>query len=182
MVLTQQKRTLCCPRNSGDQRSTATFRESDLSGLGLTNVLFSRFSFNFQFPRTIRIRDGRRLVADRKRSELILWGIAGGAMALATAALFDHFGRFELARPTGFAMMVVAVVVKVCWRLRDRLWFWIVVIAIGALHVPLIMLIRWPTGWVPGAVAYPFVILDLIVYIAVIDLLEKLFGGETSTT
>lgn len=40
-------------------------------------------------------------------------------------ALFDYFGRFDLARPTLVSMAVLGFAIAVKWKLRGRVWFWI---------------------------------------------------------
>lgn len=78
-----------------------------------------------------------------------LWYIVIIVVAFPMVPLFDHLGRPEFERPAYFALGLILLVVKVCRDLRGQLWFWITIIAIAALHVPLLML--------TGRVARPLV-------------------------
>jgi hypothetical protein len=73
--------------------------------------------------------------------------VVGSALS---AALFDHFGRFDLVLPVLNSIIVLGFLVALKWKLRRFVWFWITVTIVAALHVPLILLIPWTTKWVPA--------------------------------
>ena len=54
-----------------------------------------------------------------------------------------HSGRLDLALPILNSIAVIGVVVALNWKMRRRVWFWIAITIIAALHVPLIMFIPW---------------------------------------
>lgn len=37
------------------------------------------------------------------------------------------------------------------WKLRRNTWFWVVMIIIAVLHIPLLLFVPWTTRWVPAA-------------------------------
>lgn len=101
------------------------------------------------------------------------------AVAAPVVLLLHYLGRPTLERPAAVAVIVMAVALKIYWYLHRRWWFWLAMVLIGALHVPIILLVPWPAGWVPAPIIIPFATLDLIVVFALISLLEKL-NGEAS--
>ena len=90
--------------------------------------------------------------------------------------LFVRFGRFELARPTFFSIVVVVFTMALKWELRGRVWFWAAMVSIAALHIPLILCVPWTTRWIPGRVMAPIAAADVAGMVALITLLEKRFG------
>lgn len=114
-----------------------------------------------------------------KQMRLPWWGVLCGIIASALVAwLFDHLGRFDLARPTLYSVVMVAIAAAIKWKLRRHLWFWITMTVIAALHVPLILLVPWTTKWVPAIVIIPFGIADLYVMLAILSVVEKLVEGR----
>ena len=53
--------------------------------------------------------------------------------------VFDHLGRFDLARPALYSIAMLAIAIK--WKLRRHVWFWITLVVI----VALILFVPWTT-------------------------------------
>ena len=87
--------------------------------------------------------------------------------------LFDHFGRFDLARPAVVSMAVLCFAIAVKWKLRGRVWFWITMAVFVVLHILLILSVTWTTGWVPAAVSTGIGTVDLYVMLAIVCVVEK---------
>ena len=105
-----------------------------------------------------------------KKMRLPWWGVLCGIIGSTLSAwLFDHFGRLDLALPTLIIIGTLGFAVVIKWKLRRRVWFWITMTAIMALHVPLILLVPWTTKWVPAPVLVPFCVADLIVMLAILS-------------
>ena len=98
------------------------------------------------------------------------------AIAAPVVLLLHHLGQPTLERPAAVAVIVMAVAFKIYWYLHRRWWFWLAMVLIGALHVPIVLLVPWPAGWVPAPIIIPFATLDLIVVFVLLSLLEKLDG------
>src|SRR5579863_2936910 len=75
--------------------------------------------------------------------------------------LFDHFGKFELARPALYCIGMLGIVFALKWNLRRHVWFWITMIVIILIHILLILSVPWTTKWVPAIVIVPFGIADV---------------------
>src|SRR5579863_3751729 len=121
-------------------------------------------------------------MAKDSQRKTILFAVVVIAVVFPLIPLFDHLGRPELGRPAFVAVAVLALTVKVCTELRGRLWFWISMVAIAACHVPLILLLPWPTHWIPAPVVFLFAIVDCAVVLAIIGLIEKLVRRTANPT
>jgi hypothetical protein len=87
--------------------------------------------------------------------------------------LFIHFGKFALARPTIFFRDYDRHSIAMRWELRSRVWFWITMAVIVALHLALILFVPWTTKWVPAIMTIPIGIADLYVMLAILSIVGK---------
>ena len=118
---------------------------------------------------------------DRKM-RLPWWGVLGIILGgLPALILFDHFGKFNLARPTLTSAVVVVIAIALRWKLKGHVWFWITMIVLAALHVPLLLAVPWTTRWVPAFVIIPIGMADLYLMLWVLSVVGK-FMGEQKTT
>jgi hypothetical protein len=102
-------------------------------------------------------------------------------IALPLFVFFGHIGKDNLGYNVGFCLATVIIVVMICWDLRFKVWFWTVIAILLLLHIPLLMKVRWPEGWVPWVVLFPIGLADGLVYLGVIKLVEKVIGGDQSS-
>jgi hypothetical protein len=107
-------------------------------------------------------------------------GLAVFVGTILVVLLSFYFGRLELAAPTAYSMATLVVAIAFKWKLRRHVWFWAVMFAIAALHVPLILYVPWTTDRISPVVAAPFMAADLTVIVAILTLLEKRFEKSTS--
>jgi hypothetical protein len=115
---------------------------------------------------------------DRKM-RLPWWGVLGIILGgLPVLILFDHLGKFNLARPTLTSVVVVVIAIALRWKLKGHVWFWITMIVFVALHVPLVLLIPWTTRWVPAFVIIPIGMADLYIMLLVLSVVGKFMGGS----
>jgi hypothetical protein len=112
----------------------------------------------------------------------ISWRVKLGVFlgTLFMGLLFVRFGRFELARPTFFSIVVIVFAMAMKWELRRCMWFWAAMLAIAALHVLLILCVPWTTRWIPALVMTPIAVADVVGIVALITLLEKQLGKATA--
>lgn len=87
--------------------------------------------------------------------------------------LFDHFGKFNLFLPAFNCVTVLGFAIAVKRSLRRRVWFWITMTIIAALHVPLILFVPWTTKWVPALAIAAIDSADLIVMLAILAVVGK---------
>ncbi len=121
------------------------------------------------------------ITAEDRRMRLPVWGyilIPVGAFLL--FALFDHFGKLALARPTVFSVSTIIIAVAMRWRLKGRVWFWITMASLAALHAPLILFVPWTAKWIPVLVIIPIGIADLYAMLWVVSVVEKVMREPTA--
>lgn len=85
-------------------------------------------------------------------------------------------GRLDLAMPTLNSLGVVGFTVFVKRSLARRAWFWLVILAAAALHLPLIFWVPWGTRWVPAFVVAGIDSLDFCLILYAIDAIGKIIG------
>jgi hypothetical protein len=64
-------------------------------------------------------------------------------------------------------MLIIAIALR--WKLKQHMWFWMTIIFLAALHVPLILLVPWTTRWVPAFVIIPIGMADLYLMLWVLQ-------------
>ena len=96
--------------------------------------------------------------------------------------LFDHFGKLDLAMPVATCVMAIGFAIAIRWDLRHRVWFWITILLIGAMHVAVICSVPWTDKWHPGAMYGGIASLDVCAIFVILALLENLLGGEEAVS
>jgi hypothetical protein len=117
-------------------------------------------------------------VANKSRVRQIFWGLGIAIVASPIVILFNHVGMPEFARPTYFAFMVIVVVVKVCWELHRRPWFWVTIIAIAGIHVLILIFTAQRLFRTTFPVMFFLGIVDFVVIVAIITLIERVIDGK----
>jgi hypothetical protein len=106
------------------------------------------------------------------------WGglcIIAGTILL--GLLFLEFGRLDLARPSLVTAATIVLAIIMRWKLRRHVWFWITMIVLATLHVPLILFVPWTTKWIPAMVIIPIGITDLYLMLWVLSVVGKFMEG-----
>jgi hypothetical protein len=75
-------------------------------------------------------------------------------------------------------MIIITVAMR--WKFKGRMWFWITMAFLAALHVPLILFIPWTTKWIPVLGIIPIGIADLYVMLWIIAKIGKLMEKRTT--
>ena len=102
------------------------------------------------------------------------WGVLCVIFGTILLALsFVYSGRFDLARPSLISVAMVALAIVMRWKLRRHVWFWITIIFLAALHLPLILFVPWTTKWIPAFVIAPFGIADLYAMLWILSVVGK---------
>ncbi|HUB30596.1 MAG TPA: hypothetical protein VL967_12905 [Terracidiphilus sp.] len=114
------------------------------------------------------------MTENRESKHTDFTGVIIGALLLPFYGLFVYLDKPDMGRSVFIFGGVLLVAIRVFWKLRDRLWFWGSTILLLALHVPLILLISWPKGWIPAVGMLPIAALDFLIDWGIIRLFEKL--------
>ena len=110
-------------------------------------------------------------------------GLKIGAILLPMLLLFIYFGKADMGLTLFIVLGVSIVAIKIRWNLRKHLWFWLILVFIFALHVPLFFMIRWPHGNAPGLFyGLPFGLVDFLIISGGLRLAEKFFLKGSSLT
>jgi hypothetical protein len=100
-------------------------------------------------------------------------GLILAAILAPVLILFIHFGKGEVGRAVCIDLGSILFAMKIRWDLRNRIWYWAVVVLLLALHVPLFLFIHWPGGWVPAIAALPFAVVDCLIVLGSLRFVEK---------
>jgi hypothetical protein len=77
---------------------------------------------------------------------------------------------------------MVMLAIKIRWRLRKHLWFWAIIGFILALHIPLVLMVRWPQGNVPTLFyTMPLGIADFLIISGALGVAERFFSNGPSS-
>ena len=97
--------------------------------------------------------------------------------------LFIYLGKADMGLTVFIVLGVSIVAIKIRWNLRKHLWFWLIIVSIFALHIPLFFIVRWPQGKVPGLFyGLPFGLVDFLIISGALRLAEKFFLKGSSPT
>lgn len=93
--------------------------------------------------------------------------------------LFVYLGKAEMGFTVDIVLGMILLAIKLQWRLRKFAWFWVTIGIILALHIPLLLIVRWPDTKTPTIVySVPFGITDFLIISGAIRLAENLFLKE----
>ena len=124
---------------------------------------------------------GMRLASDIKNDikaarkvRLPWWGVLCVIMgSLPIYWLFDHFGKLNLGLPALNCSAVFGVAIATKWGLRRHGWFWITIVFLAALHIPLILFVPWTDKWVPAIAIAATDSADLIAMLTILSVVGK---------
>ena len=92
--------------------------------------------------------------------------------SLPVLLLFAYFDKFYLGIGASICSSIVLLVIRKRWDLRKHLWFWIAVIFITILQVPIILLIPWHDSDLTAFTLLPVGLLDYYTLYGSIKFLE----------
>jgi hypothetical protein len=95
------------------------------------------------------------------------------AGTLVAIPVTERLGHAELARPIMISIGALAIIVIIYPELYRKPWFWMVMALFTGLHLPLIFLVHWSSGWIPSAVILPFCVADLAIMIWIISFIQR---------
>lgn len=120
--------------------------------------------------------------APKEESSTDWTGTIIGALLLPVLFFFISIGKGELGFTACIVLGLSMIAVRLRWDLRRHVWFWATVILILTLHIPLLLVVRWPESNVPTlAYALPLGIADFGLIMAGISLAQKIFSKGPSS-
>jgi hypothetical protein len=94
-------------------------------------------------------------------------------VTLPVMIFFTHIRKTDLGVSIALCIYMNVLAVGICWDLRRRWWFWAVVALVLALHVPVILIIKWPEWWVSRFALLPIGLADMLITVGVVRFIEK---------
>ena len=101
------------------------------------------------------------------------WALIALLSGLPFFFLFACLGDPGRGRAVLIAVGVVVIAARARWDLKERIWFWVTLTILAALHVPLVLLVPWTRKSYPGTTLLPIALLDYAIVWGCIKLVEK---------
>ena len=96
--------------------------------------------------------------------------------------LFIYLGKAEMGFTVSLVMGMILLAIKLQWRLRKYVWFWVTIAVVLAFHIPLFFIVHWPDTKAPTIVySMPLGIADFLIISGAIRLSENLFLKDSSS-
>lgn len=112
-------------------------------------------------------------VEKKEKKEVDYTGLIIAAILAPVLILFIELGKGELGRAACIDLGSILFAMKIRWDLRNRVWYWAIVLVLIPLHIPLLLLVHWPGGWVPAIVSLPFAVVDCLIVLGSFRFVEK---------
>ena len=97
---------------------------------------------------------------------------------LALFLLFAVVGDPGRGRAAAISLGSIVVAARLRWDLKKYVWFWITLVVVAGLHIPLILLIPWTSRSYPGVVLLPTMLVDCAIVYGCIKLAEKVMKAR----
>lgn len=108
-------------------------------------------------------------------------GLIIGLMLVPVFALLTYLRNADIGLSACVVLGSIVFAIKLRWYLRKHVWFWVIIVFILALHVPLILIFRWPHGITrSGVVAIGSV--DFFIIIVAVDTADRIFSKDPPFT
>ena len=108
----------------------------------------------------------------RRTPRWIGWAIVAGVFLFLVP--FYYFDRMDLARPSLFGAIAIALAAATLWRLRVHKWFWAAIAIVVALHVYVILRLAWDQREIHEYVILAISLIDYGAVVAFIKLIEHI--------
>jgi len=110
-----------------------------------------------------------------------LWAIAGMILTSPLFFIFNDRGEPGTGRAAWICSGMIFIAVKMRWKFKARPLFWITVVGLSALHVPLILFVPWTNRWIPAIAILPLGVADLVLILSAISLVMRTKNGLQSS-
>lgn len=108
-------------------------------------------------------------------------GLKIGAILAPVFFLVTFLTNADMGLSACIVLGMIIFAIKIRWHLRKYLWFWLVIGFILALHIPLILMVRWPQGNAPTLFyTMPLGIADFLIISGALGLAERFFSKGSS--
>ena len=81
-------------------------------------------------------------------------GVIIAAILVPVYLIFYLMGKEEMGRSVFIVLGMTMLAIRIRWDLRNRFWFWTVVVLVLAAHIPLLFYVHWPECRLSNYVAH----------------------------
>lgn len=116
----------------------------------------------------------------RAKKNIDYTGLLFAAILAPICLFFIYLGKADMGLAVFIVLGMMMFAIKIRWNLRKHLWFWAIVVFILALHIPLVLVVRWPQGNVPTLFyTMPLGIADFLIISGILGFAEKLLSRDS---
>jgi hypothetical protein len=101
------------------------------------------------------------------------WGLLAGACSLLALFAFAYLGDAGRGRAAAISLAVILIAARARWDLKKFGWFWVTLVVVTGLHVPLVLFIPWTARSYPATTLLPIAVVDYALVYGCIKLAEK---------
>jgi hypothetical protein len=96
--------------------------------------------------------------------------------------LFVCLGDPGRGRAAAICAFVILLCARIFWSLRRHVLFWVALMIVALLHIPLILRIEWGNRNYPGVALLPLAFLDFCIVYGALKLVEKVTKRSSQST
>jgi hypothetical protein len=117
----------------------------------------------------------------KEKAPIDYTGLKIAAILAPVLLVFIFLGKVDMGLAVFIVLGMTLYAIKIRWNLRRHVWFWATIVFILALHVPLVLIVRWPRGRTPTLVyTLPIGIADFLIILGAVGLAERIFSRASS--
>lgn len=105
--------------------------------------------------------------------------VSFGAVCLVVYFVADRFGLFDKALPLIDCAIAFGFLILIKWSLRQRAWFWAVVLLLAFIHGFIIWFVPAVSGWIPAVVASAIISADFCLMLWIIAAVRRRIEGTS---
>lgn len=98
-------------------------------------------------------------------------GLIIGLVSIPVYFLVSHFGDANQGLNAFVCFAVALLVIRIYWNFRTKIWFWLVIVVLLFLHIPLILKLELSHQGISRITLLPIGVADLLIYVGVIKLI-----------
>ena len=104
-------------------------------------------------------------------------GFAGAAFAIAIFLIFASSGYEGRGRIVAVSFVAVVASTRICWPLRGKMWFWVLMTIILIAHLLVVFGFSWSNERYPAFTLIPIMVADIAVILGIVALTNKTMRG-----
>jgi hypothetical protein len=129
----------------------------------------------------------RQLMGENRHEQSInsvtkKWAFLAAICTSPLFILFNYLGDPGRGQAAWVSAGGIAIAARFLWDLKNRVWYWITLVIIVLLHVPMILLISWPFKQLSYIALLPAGLLDFAIVYGIIRLVERAMKPDAASS